>query len=160
MMDILGMFSGKDNIASKIIDTAKEYFPPDMSEADKLKIEMAMKTQAHQHQLESQKQEFEIQKEFNNRIKAMEGTASDLKSIPFVGAILLTIRGMQRPAVIYMTLFVDIMHFSGVESFQWDEKSMTASTFMLLNALTMFFLFGERAVKNAMPLIGKHFGRN
>lgn len=89
--------------------------------------------------------------DLNKRIAEQEGTAKDLMSLPFVGRIIIFARGAQRPIWGYATLYFDWQLFA-------NELTLTEQQTQLLwiiNFLVLGFLFGERAVKNIMPLVVK-----
>ena len=141
-------FSG--GLGTAIVDTVKGYFPPSMSEADKAELSMRINEAANKQANEAARIVNEERAEFNLRIKDMEGTASDLKSIPFIGPLVIFLRGCQRPVWGYSTLFMDFMVFSD----QWGTLTETQeSALWIINLLVLGFLFGERAVKNLMPLM-------
>jgi hypothetical protein len=88
--------------------------------------------------------------ELNKRIAEMEGTASDLLALPFIGRIMLFLRGSQRPTWGFGVLYFDFMIFS--EQWQLAEGTQE-SAFWIINFLVLGFLFGERAMKNVLPLV-------
>ena len=135
---------------SSIVDTVKEYFPPSMSEREKLELEARINDAASAKANEAAALANEEQAEFNQRIKDREGTAKDLKSIPFVGALVIFLRGCQRPVWGYSTLYMDFMIFSE----KWNGLTETQeSALWIINLLVLTFLFGERAIKNVAPFI-------
>jgi len=79
-----------------------------------------------------------------------EGTASDLKSIPVLGAVMLFLRGSQRPVWGFATILLDYQVFSA--SWKLDDP-IISNAFWVVNFLVLGFLFGERAVTNIMPFI-------
>jgi hypothetical protein len=91
----------------------------------------------------------------NERVIQMEGTASDLRAIPVLGSIMLFIRGSQRPVWGFATLFIDYQVFS--KAWEMPAGDPRSAAFTALNLLVLGFLFGERAVKNVMPLIIEFF---
>lgn len=110
------------------------------------------------HKYDLQQQEFLLKTEqaFNQRIKDMEGTANDLKSIPYIGAIVIFLRGLQRPLWGFFTFYADWKIFAS----EWtlpDERLYTL--LLVINILILAFLFGERAIKNVMPLISQYLGK-
>jgi hypothetical protein len=138
---------------STAVDTFKDYFPPDMSPGQK--ADLALKTKQLEANIQQQMDDAAITAEevLTSRIAQLEGTASDLKSVPFVGPMVLFLRGLQRPLWGYATLFMDYMWFS-----EWTTlTSKQESALMAINILVLGFLFGERAIKNVMPLITKLF---
>lgn len=137
-------------IGSAIVDTVKDYFPPSMSDKEKSELSMRIAEAANKQANEAAKLANEAEAEFNSRIKDLEGTAKDLKSIPIIGPVVIFLRGCQRPVWGYSTLYMDFMIFSG----KWaDITEMQESALWVINLLVLGFLFGERAIKNLMPLI-------
>ena len=145
-------FSG--GLGTAIVDGVKSYFPPSMSEAEKAELSMRINESANKQANEAARIVNEERAEFNQRIKDMEGTAKDLKSIPIVGPLVIFLRGCQRPVWGYATLYMDFMVFSG----NWSKLSeMQESALWVINLLVLGFLFGERAIKNVMPLVAQYF---
>lgn len=138
-----------------IVDTVKAYFPPSMSDKEKSELSLQISKADHAREIQLLKLANEQDAEFNKRIKDMEGTAGDLKNIPVVGHVILFLRGCQRPAFGIFTLVMDYQVMSGA----WDLelKSPKGVSFVIINILVLTFLFGERAVKNIMPLILEYF---
>ena len=155
-------------IGEKIVDTVKEYFPPKLTEAERMQLEQVIRQAARQHELQLLALAQEEQIEFTQRIKAMEGTAKDLQAFGVLGKAVVFMRGMQRPVWGFFVLWMDINVFSG----KWKLSSATImsdgttlpmsleSAFWLINFLVLGFLFGERAMKNVLPLMHKRFGGN
>tara|TARA_R110001632_G_scaffold35828_4_gene90388 strand:- start:63794 stop:64273 length:480 start_codon:yes stop_codon:yes gene_type:complete len=138
---------------STAVDTFKDYFPPDMS-AEQIE-DLELRTKKLQSDIQQQMDNASniAEELLTNRIAQLEGTASDLKSVPIVGPLVLFLRGLQRPLWGYATLFMDYMWFS-----EWPTlTSKQESALMAINILVLGFLFGERAIKNVMPLITKLF---
>lgn len=137
-------------IGGEIVDAVKSYFPPSMSEQEKAQLAHQIQQAADAKALQAQQLANQAQAEFNTRIKQLEGTASDLKAIPVFGHIVLFLRGTQRPLWGYATLYMDVMVFSG----KWQNLSnQQESALWVINLLVLGFLFGERAIKNASPVI-------
>lgn len=144
-------FSG--GLGSAIVDGVKDYFPPSMSDKEKAALATRIKDSADKQANESAKIANEAEAEFNQRIKDMEGTANDLKSIPVIGPLVIFLRGCQRPIWGYATLYMDFMVFSD----KWKALTETQeSALWVINLLVLGFLFGERAVKNIMPLVSQY----
>jgi hypothetical protein len=102
----------------------------------------------------------EADKTLTARMAAMEGTASDLKAIPYAGAVMLFLRGSQRIVIGYGTAWMD---------WEWLTGGVVLGDFqqrLLFTASLLVFvvLFGERAVKNIAPLVidllGQRKGNN
>jgi len=85
------------------------------------------------------------------RAAQLEGTASDLAQLGWIGRLVIGLRGVQRPLWGFGTGWLDIMVFS--KSWPIEPDSMTEVAFVLINLLVLGFLFGERAVKNLLPLV-------
>ncbi len=139
------------SIVESIVDTAKAYFPPSMTEQEKGKMEMAIRKTAHKQELAMLHATNHMEAEFNQRIKDMEGTAKDLKAIPFIGPVVIFLRGLQRPLWGFGTMVMDYFVFSGL--WKVEDGTQASAAFLLINFLVLGFLFGERAIKNVAPLI-------
>lgn len=138
---------------SKAVDTFKEYFPPDMTPEQKVAFELKAKELEASIQQQTNEAIFAAEAVLTNRIATLEGTASDLKNVPYFGPLVLFLRGLQRPLWGYATLCMDYMWFS-----EWEDlTSKQESALMAINILVLGFLFGERAIKNIMPLVTKFF---
>jgi hypothetical protein len=141
-------------LSGKIVDAVKDYFPPSMSEAEKAQLEIHIREAAHKEELELLKLQMAAEQQFNERTKDLEGTAGDLKTIPIIGSIIIFLRGAFRPLFSYALAFIDIKVFSG----EWiiaDDKVL--SVFWIANFVVFGFFFGERAVRNVLPLIKEVF---
>jgi hypothetical protein len=146
----IDLFTG--GLGDRIVDVVQDYFPPDMSEAEKEKAALAMRQQAHKECIEMAKETYAEREQFNNRIRDLEGTAKDLQQFGWLGSIVLFLRASQRSIWGFMVLWMDIMWFSG----QWDDMSQQQeSALWVINLLVLGFLFGERAIKNVAPLINQ-----
>jgi hypothetical protein len=157
---ILDFVSG--GIGEKIVETIQGQFPARMSEADKKQIEEAVRQAARQHEMQLLTMAQAEEQEFNNRIRDLEGTAKDLNASGFFGRIIIFMRGAQRPLWGYFVLVLDIMVFSG----KWDLAGKSAggldlvNVFWVINLLVLGFLFGERAMRNVMPIVQAKLGKN
>jgi hypothetical protein len=120
-----------------------------MSEEDRYAAEQATESALREFALQVQALDGEQQAEFNKRIKDLEGTASDLKAVPLVGPVILLLRGAFRPLFSYATAYWDFLYFTG--SVTLDDEGQTL--LYLVNALVLSFYFGERALKNLLPII-------
>lgn len=99
---IVGIIGGDP--VGKVTNFINTRWPPDMSEEQKANVSLSLKEfeakqeeAKHKMMLETQKIGMEVDAEFNQRIKDLEGTASDLKGLPVIGRIVLFLRGTQRP---------------------------------------------------------------
>lgn len=140
-------------IAGAILGTVEKYLPPDMSPEAKAKMALDVQAQGFQHEKDVAAAIHDAEKDINDRIAIYEGTASDLKSVPVVGPLMLFARGAQRPVWGFACLFMDYQVFSSA----WilKEGTQVAGAFYVINVLVLGFLFGERAVKNVAPIISE-----
>lgn len=151
---VLGVLGG--GLASTIMDGIKSYFPPDMTEEQKAAVSLEIQKIELQKQSDLSKAIAESEKLINERIAQNEGTAKDLLSLPFIGRVVIFARGCQRPVWGFATLWADMNWFSGV----WVNLSEKQEAALLaINILVLGFLFGERAVKNLMPIISQYLGK-
>ncbi len=153
---ISGFFGGEGGIVGTIADTVKAYFPPSMSDAEKSVLTAQIQKAEFEQERAIMKLAVEADKDVTRRAAQLEGTAKDLKGIPIVGPLIIFVRGCLRPAFGVLTLFTDWQIFCG----SWKvimtttDGSYTAegALILALNILVLGFLFGERTVKNLMPL--------
>lgn len=141
-------------LAKEILNKVTEYFPPDMSNEKKAML-----------QLELERIEFEREKmandaatqeagNINKRLEIYEGTAKDLLAIPIIGGVMLFLRGSQRTVWGFATIAFDYHWF--VDQAVLDNQQQLA--LIIINVLVLGFLFGERAIKNIMPLLTEFIG--
>ena len=145
-----------DSLFKDIKEVVMGYFPPDMSPQQKAEVEIKLQKLLHKKEVEANKLLSEVTQQLDNRIAEQEGTASDLKSIPILGNIMLFLRGLQRPTWGFLTMWMDVQWFFG--SYTFTDKQQT--DMIVINALVLGFLFGERTIKNLEPLIIKIFPRS
>lgn len=96
------------------------------------------------------------ERNLTERISLLEGTSRDLLAGGPFGRLVLFLRGLQRPTWGFAVIGLDYFVFSG----QWAlPDGPVASAFWIVNALVLGFLFGERALKNVLPLLGPFLQR-
>lgn len=144
---ITNFFGG--NLFGEIKDGIMAYFPPDLTPQERAEMEMGLEKLLMDKQRQADQVVAEAKAEFNQRIKDLEGTAADLKTIPIIGPLVIFLRGLQRPVWGFATLYFDYKWF--VEGDNWDEHKSLA--LIAINVLVLSFLFGERSLKNLLPLI-------
>jgi hypothetical protein len=137
-------------LGEKIVEGVQAYFPPDMTPEQKARLEIAIKDQSHKREVELLALAGEQDKEFNDRVRDLEGTAKDLTQFGWPGRIIVFLRGCQRPVWGGLVMYMDVKWFSGDWSGLTEQQE---SALWVINLLVLGFLFGERAVKNVMPII-------
>lgn len=154
-------------IGEKIVDTVKEYFPPKLTEAERMRIEEAIRQSARHHELQLIDLAQKEQQEFDQRVRDLEGTAKDLQQFGWIGKIVIFLRGLQRPIWGFFVLILDYNIFSGNWKFSDMQTVKEAaesvpldlqSAFWVINFLVLGFLFGERAMRNVVPLFKQRMG--
>ena len=152
---IADIFTG--GVVGAVSEAIQAWFPPGMSEADKARMTMAVRQAEMDHEREVLRLAHQAEAEFDKRLAEHEGTAADLRSLPVAGPVLIFLRGCQRPAWGFGALAVDWMVFSGAWNVSmtlpqggWTPQGMAL---VAINVLVLGFLFGERAVRNVMPLV-------
>lgn len=151
---VASLFGG--GLVDSVIKTVEKYLPPDMSPAEKAAMELELQRMAFEKQKQADSMMADAERRVTERISLLEGTATDLRSIPFIGPIMLFMRGAQRPVWGFAVLYADMMWFSG----KWG--AMTAqqeSALWVINLLVLGFIFGERAVANLAPVISDIMSR-
>ena len=151
LADVLG-----GNLVSEVKDIAMAYFPPDMSDAEKAKADLAMTKALHKREIRTIELINEAAKSLDKRISDQEGTARDLRAVPVLGHIILLLRGALRPIWGYVTLYIDYLWFFGGGEF--DPRQEQA--LLMVNFLVLGFMFGERAIKNLEPVLLRLIGRS
>ena len=142
-------FSGvTGGFVNKAIDLVTDYIPDPAAKAE---IKAKLQTLEIEMQKQINQATHEAAEDLNNRIAQQEGTAKDLMSLPFIGRIIIFARGSQRPIWGYATLYFDWQLFSN----KLDLTAEQTQLLWIINFLVLGFLFGERAIKNIMPLVVK-----
>jgi hypothetical protein len=141
------------NPVNKLVDTVTKYFPPDMDAQQKAQIEQAIRVHEHQKEMALREAAHQQTVEFNQRIKDLEGTAADLKSLPYIGKLIIFMRGSQRPVWGFFTMWMDYKIMDAWVTGSFVIEPMIFRMALIINILVLGFLFGERAIKNVMPLI-------
>ncbi|AUR93184.1 coil containing protein [Vibrio phage 1.184.A._10N.286.49.A5] len=148
-----------DVVGGSLFGSVKElitdYFPPDMSPEKKAELQQKIDEMEFKKQMAILEAAADAEKTLNQRIAEQEGTAKDLKQLPIIGSLVLFLRGLQRPAWGFFTMYLDFEWFTSVPAY--TEQQQTA--LIVINLLVLGFLFGERTVKNLEPLIIKVFGK-
>lgn len=153
---------GAKGIFGSVTDFIDKRWPPDMSPEEKVKMEMLLKE--FDSEQEKNRQDFQVkmgeitnqaEEQFNQRVKDLEGTVSDLKTVPILGTIVIFIRGALRPAWCLAAMYFDFMLLCGKWSVQLhtSDGGITPEGFMIIiiNLLVLGFIFGERTLKNIIP---------
>ena len=139
-----GLFSG-------VKDLITQYFPPDASPQQKAEFDLAIRRLELERTADLNRALAESERAITDRIASLEGTAQDLRAVPFVGPIVIFFRGMQRMVWGYGTVYANFMWFSG----RWEFTQQQESAMWIINILVLGFLFGERAIQNVAPLISE-----
>lgn len=151
---IASLFGG--GLVDSVIKTIEKYLPPDMSPAEKASMELELQRMAFDRQKQADAMMADAERRVTERISLLEGTATDLRSIPFIGPIMLFMRGAQRPVWGFAVLYADMMWFSG----KWGVLTVQQeSALWVINLLVLGFIFGERAVANLAPVISDIMSR-
>ena len=149
---ILGFLSG--GFAEKGLGLISKVVK-DKDQAEQLAHEFRalVNEQGHELALLTEQHDMERERMFNERTIAMEGTAKDLQAVPYVGAIIILLRGAFRPLFAYLVAYFDWLWFKAGMNF--DEQQ--GALLLALNVIVMIFYFGERAAKNIIPVIAELF---
>lgn len=151
---VASLFGG--SLVDSVIKAVEKYLPPDMSPAEKASMELELQRMAFEKQKQADSMMADAERRVTERISLLEGTATDLRSIPFIGPIMLFMRGAQRPVWGFAVLYADMMWFSG----RWGVMSQQQeSALWVINLLVLGFIFGERAVANLAPVISDMMSR-
>lgn len=168
---IIGLFKGKgaEKRANEVIGIAKKVTgiedPQEAVEAIATHPEIALQFKAAtmDYLLANREIDLKEQAEHNRHVAEMEGTARDLLAVPVLGHIMIFMRGSQRVLWGFGALYITLMSLAGDWSFtktvlstQGDAVVITDTQKMLLviilDLLVLSVLFGERALKNVLPI--------
>jgi len=147
---------GLGGLAETVVDVVAGQFPEKMSEAEKAKLTMAIKKIESEKEIEMMKTWNDQEKNFQDYTKEMEGTAKDLLAIPILGHVMVFLRASLRPTISALTIYADMMIWSGSWNLTVTAASNADQAWSLLwmvNILVFSTLFGERAMKNILPLV-------
>lgn len=147
---VADLFGG--NLVSSVLQTVEKYLPPDMSPQEKAAMSLELDRLAFEKQKQADIAILEAEKSLTDRISLLEGTATDLRAVPFIGPLMLFARGIQRPVWGFAVLYGDYCWFSGKWAALGEQQE---SALWLINLLVLSFLFGERAVANIAPIVSE-----
>jgi hypothetical protein len=150
---IASFFTG--DAGKEVVGFIRDRFPAKLSEAELAEIEAEADRRDMDKKERAEEWAAQQEQRFFDFTRDMEGTASDLKQVPFLGPIIIFLRGAFRPVFSYFTMYLDYRWFVHDTS-KWTEQQMTAM--IVINLIVLVFFFGERAVKNLAPLIARVFG--
>ncbi|WP_445357285.1 hypothetical protein ACJJIC_14750 [Microbulbifer sp. ANSA002] len=139
-------------IGQLAFDVAQKYFPPSMSDAEKEGLRLAFEHMELERARQADSAALEAERAHTARVEKLEGSASDLAAIPWLGPLVLLLRGCQRPLWGFATLYLDWYWFT-----QWSLTERQEAALWVINLLVLGFLFGERAVRNVSPMIADIF---
>jgi len=122
-----------------------------LSPDQRAKVKIAVEREVTKREVNAARASIDAERVLNERIAALEGTASDLKALPVVGRLVIFLRGAQRPVWGFGSLYMDYMVFS--KKWPLTPESYEEIAFWTINFLVLGFLFGERAVKNILPMV-------
>lgn len=155
---VANTFTG--GLAGEIIDAVAGELGPDITPEQQAKLKMTIENNLLKREQLAMQAANDAERNLTDRVAQLEGTASDLKSVPFLGPLMLFIRGLIRPLATIMVCVIDWQVFSG----SWQpvvtydtgagvETIDMMNLLFLLNGLVLSFWFGERAIKNVMPFV-------
>lgn len=151
---VASLFGG--GLVDSVIKTVEKYLPPDMIPAEKATMELELQRMAFEKQKQADAMMADAERRVTERISLLEGTATDLRSVPIIGPIMLFMRGAQRPVWGFAVLYADMMWFSGRWGVMTEQQE---SALWVINLLVLGFIFGERAVANLAPVISDIMNR-
>lgn len=144
---LLGAFTG--GMGGRVMDIVDRQFPGKLSPQEKAELKLAFDRLEHEQEKELNKAAQEASEALNRRVSEYEGTAADIKSMFVVGPLIILIRSMFRPLASYTTIYLDFVYFtSGGAKFPEGSDGLL----LAINLIVLGFWFGERTIKNLMPL--------
>ena len=138
VLDIVDTVLGKDETAG-------------MTPDQRYNLKLALEAEITKREMAAQQGAINAERALTDRIALLEGTAKDLTALPLVGRVVIFLRGAQRPVWGFGVMYMDFMVFSSKWALLPDSYQEIA--FWTINVLVLGFLFGERAVKNVLPMV-------
>jgi len=151
-MNILGKVAEflSGGVGSKVMDIIDRQFPGKLTAQERAELDLSLQRLDAEREKEGNKVIMEASKALNARIAEYEGTAADIKSMFIVGPLVIMIRSLFRPICSYVTLYLDYYYFVLGGSIDWQDG--TSTLLLVINLIVLGFWFGERTIKNLMPL--------
>lgn len=144
---VLGVLSG--GITDRALDIIEKQFPGKLGPQEKAQLTLELKNLDHERELAAERAGQEAMEALNRRIADYEGTAKEIKDMWLIGPVIILLRSMFRPVASYATIWMDFSYFTK-DGAGWPEGS--AGLLLAINLIVLGFWFGERTIKNLMPL--------
>ena len=142
---IWGAVTGKvPDVLGRAVDRV---LPERLTEKEREEIRLAVMQATHEYEVNMLKLANEAELAFNDRLRDLEGTASDLKAVPVIGPLMLVVRGSVRPVVSLFVAWWDWRLLSGA----WEWRPEFLEWLLAMNTIVFVFYFGERASRNVIP---------
>ena len=164
-MDIGNLFGGAvkavlntvtGGLSGTILNIIDDVVPGGLTPEQRAAVQERTETELTKREENAHKAAGEAERNLTDRISKLEGTAKDLLQMPYIGRLIIFLRGAQRPMWGYGTLYMDFQVFSQTWPIQPGPVEVA---FWTINFLVLGFLFGERAIKNVAPLVLQLLGR-
>lgn len=139
LSSILRIISSTGGIASQIIETVKDYFPPSLSDKERKQIEMAIEQSARDYELKIKSLAAQEDENFRDFMIKYEGKQKD--NTKFIQVI----RGLVRPLITYAVDICYLYAFMSPLSFTHDQMKTLFPLVIIVNA----FWFGDRLIQKS-----------
>ncbi len=158
---VIGAATG--GLSEGIFSLVEGVFGNDISPEQKALLKQKAIEYERERELAIMKAADDAEKNVTKRAALLEGTAKDLSAMGWFGRPIVFLRGCQRPAWGFFTMFLDYKWLTGglqvaSENIVVADEQMGVML-IVINVLVLGFLFGERTVKNLTPLITQVFGK-
>lgn len=137
-------------VGSKVLDIIDKQFPGKLSASEQKELQLELERLDMEREKAGNEAIAEATRALNERVAQYEGTAADVKDMFLIGPLIILVRSMFRPVCSYVTLYLDYHYFVLGGSETWPEG--TTTLLMIINLIVLGFWFGERTIKNLMPL--------
>ena len=136
-------------VGDRVLDVIERQFPGKLSASEQAALQKELALIDNAKAVEANTAIQEAAETLNRRIAEHEGTASEIKDIWVIGPLIILARSMFRPTCSYVTLYIDYQYFKAPKAFPEDAGTLL----LVMNFIILGFWFGERTVKNLMPII-------
>jgi len=149
------IFSGLANlltggIGDRVMNVIERQFPGKLTPQETAQLQQSLAEIDAEREKQGEAALAEATRLHNERVAQYEGTASEVKDMFLIGPLIILIRSLFRPLCSYAVVYMDYIYFTS-NADGWPDNS--TMLLVVMNVIVLGFWFGERTIKNLMPLI-------
>jgi len=136
-------------IGGQVLDIIERQFPGKLTPQEQSELSVTLERMEMEREQQANNAIAEAERSLNERVAEYEGTASEIKDMWLVGPLVILMRSLFRPICSYVTLYLNFVYFTSVND--WSPE--TTNLLVVIDVIVFGFWFGERAVKNVLPIV-------